>query len=113
MITKEEILQAVSELKMPKTWHSWLKLPEGHSFATWDIPEENFDGSDESAEYKRLTMRVTLFFRGNKEAADFETENRLEEQFRPAGRFSKVTGFDSDNNLFYTQYSFELCEFIN
>ena len=53
-----------------------------------------------------------LFYRESKQKSDFEGEKKFEAAAAGAGEFSCTMGYDSTNNLFYTQYVFDITEHI-
>lgn len=109
-MTKEEIIEAVKALNVRLTWHSYIDVPATRCFATWDIPQKSFDGADLVAWLVYFPLRITFFYREEKRDADFELEKSFESSVREAGRFTAESGYDSDRNLFYTQYEFNLTE---
>ena len=111
-MSKDEILQAVKDLGLRLEWHSYRALPSGHSFAVYDIPSKTFDGADEMAFQRHFPMTVTFFFRETKNEKDFLLESKFENAVRAAGSYSCTSGYDEQGDLFYTQYNFNLSEFM-
>lgn len=106
-MTKEEILAAAeTELQ----WHSYRAIPSKHFFGTYDISEKKFDGADLRAFYAHYRLDVTFFYKENKRIEDFEREARFENAVADCGEFSCDMGYDSGNDLFYTQYHFDIDE---
>lgn len=112
MISKSEILGALDLLKIKSKWHSFAQLPSERQFATWHIDSTTFGGSDEYAEYKKSTMRVTFFYKAVMQEKDFLLEDKFEQLVRAAGEFSKSCGYLSENDLFFSEYTFNLFEFL-
>lgn len=111
-MTKENILQIVKDLGLRLEWHSYRAVPSGHSFAVYNIPNKSFDGADEMAFQRHFPLNVTFFYREKKEDKDFLLEKSFENAVRAAGSYSCVSGYDEQGDLFYTQYTFELNEFM-
>lgn len=109
-MTKDEILAAAKALDVRLTWHSYIDVPAAHCFATWDIPSKSFNGADLIAWMVQYPLRVTFFYREEKQEEDFELEKQFEDAVRNTGEFTAESGYDSDRNLFYTQYEFNLTE---
>lgn len=108
-MTKEEILQAAgTELQ----WHSYRAVPGSHFFGTYDISEKKFDGADLRAFYVHYVLDVTFFYRESKRPEDFAREKKFEIAVADCGEFSCSMGYDSNNDLFYTQYHFDITEEI-
>ena len=93
-------------------WHSFIQIPNDHSFGTYHTPETVFDGPDMIAGEKWVYGDLFLFYKGDKTPADTETEFELEHRLRHAAKFKKICGFDDENMLFYTRYAFLCHEFI-
>ena len=111
-MTFEEILEAAKAVTKRMEWHSFRAVPGDHCFGTYNIPKKNFDGADKMAFYKHFPLDITFFYREGKLKSDFESEETFEQAVREAGEYSCVSGYDSEHNLFYTQYTFELTERI-
>lgn len=114
MSIKETVLNALDEMKIRHTWHSFKDVPNTHCFATYDIPERRFFGSDDVVFFCESKMFVTFFFRGDKTDSDFETEEKFERAVIESknGDFTSSSGYDSDNKLFFTTYNMEFTEQI-
>ena len=108
----EDILKIIKSLGLGLEWHSDRAVPNAHSFATYDIPNKTFDGADEMAFMRHYTLNVTFFYRDTKTAKDFENEKAFENAVRPMGSFTSTSDYDSSNGLFYTQYTFEINEYM-
>ncbi|UKI15960.1 MAG: hypothetical protein L6V87_09705 [Ruminococcus sp.] len=76
------------------------------------FPKRTFDGADEMAFYRHYPLEITFFYRESKQKSDFEGEKKFEAAAAGAGEFSCTMGYDSANNLFYTQYVFDITEHI-
>lgn len=96
--------------KIESAWHSFIQLPNAHCFATYDIPESDFGGADLMVTERLDTVKLFLFYKGGKTADDFTLETELEGDLRPAAEYTKISGFDSDNGLFYSCYQFRTRE---
>lgn len=103
----QEIKQILTDAGIEYRYHSWTTMPSDHVFATWFVPSEDFDGSDERAEYVRYTVEVYLYFRKYvSEDSDLELMEHLEQEFRGAAKYSKRSGYDSERDLFWSRYTF-------
>lgn len=111
-MTREEILEAVKALGFRLEWHSFRAVPSTHSFATWNIPSKDFGGADMMAFICRYPLNVTFFYRESKTPEDFKKESKFEKAVRAVGDFSCVMDYDSSEGLFYTQYTFNLNDFM-
>jgi len=107
-----DVLEFFTERDIKHCYHSWQTLPVDHTFATWFIPEERFDGHDLGAEYCDYTLAIYIYFKKYKDEGDFALENAFEEYVRPLGKYAKHCGYDSDYDYFRTQYTFELKEWF-
>lgn len=112
MQTLNDILDIVRSFKVRLEWHSYRAVPSAHCFATWNIPRSEFDGADEMVFQKHYPLEVTFFYRENKTEGDFSLENKFEQAVREAGDFTAVYDYDSERDLFYTQYVFRFTEDI-
>lgn len=110
MIMYNMVLDAVKALDLPTQWHSFVKISPDHAFVTYDTPVINFDGGDGYACFKYITMTVMLFFKDVKTNNDFETEKEFEDSVRFVGKFTKNSGYDNGNSLFYSTYTFDFGE---
>lgn len=110
---KNAYCDIMGEHKVPVAWHSFIQIPTSHCFGTYNIPQSVFDGADEYAMYKEETIELSLFYRGSKTESDFGIEEELEQALRPCGQFLKKTGYDSNNELFYSTYVIECHEFLD
>ena len=86
-MTFEEILAEAKKICGRMEWHYFRAVPGEHRFGTYNIPKKDFDGADEIAFYRHYPLEITFFYRESK-------------------------GYDSTNNLFYTQYVFDITEHI-
>ena len=111
-MSTEDILKVIKSLGLGLEWHSYRAVPNAHAFATWNIPNKTFDGADEMTFMRQYPLNVTFFYRENKTAKDFETEKAFENAVRPMGSFTSASDYDSSNGLFYTQYTFEMDEYM-
>lgn len=111
-MNKEDILQVIRNLGLRLEWHSYRAVPSGHRFAVWNIPNKNFDGADEMAFQRHFPLTVTFFYREKKDEKDFLLESQFENAVRAVGTFSCSSDYDEQNDLFYTQYNFNLSEFM-
>lgn len=109
-MTKEEILKAAEDIFGELQWHSFRAVPSRRFFGTYNIPEKKFDGADLCAFYVHCTLDVTFFYKENKRPEDFEREKKFENSVRRCGEYSCDLGYDSENNLFFTQYHFDICD---
>lgn len=112
MISKNEILNALDTLKIKSKWHSFAQLPSERQFATYFIDNTEFGGSDVCAEYKKYSMRVSFYYKTIMQEKDFLLEERFEQLVRAAGDFTKSCGYISENDLFFSEYTFNLFEFL-
>lgn len=110
MVTSEEILGICKEFKMPFRWHSYRAVPSNHFFGTYNISGKKFDGADLCAFYKHYTLDITFFYRESKNPEDFKREKEFENAVRECGEYSCDMGYDSGNDLFFSQYHFEINE---
>ena len=88
-MTFEEILAEAKKICGRMEWHSFRAVPGEHRFGTYNIPKKE-----------------------SKQKSDFEGEKKFEAAAAGAGEFSCTMGYDSTNNLFYTQYVFDITEHI-
>lgn len=108
-----EIISILDALHIPYRMHSWTTMPQDHVFATWFVPEEEFDGHDLRAEYFRYTVEVYLYFRKYTNGDDQELMESFEQECRGAGHYLKRSGYDNDKDLFWARYEFEFTELFN
>lgn len=108
----KEILNIVAELGIKLEWHSYRAVPNLHRFAVWNIPNKSFYGADGMAFFVRCPLQITFFYRESKSDADFTLEAKFESAVREMGEYSCTSDYDSANNLFYTQYTFNIDEEI-
>lgn len=111
-MTLDEILAEAKKICGRCEWHSFRAVPNAHRFGTWNIPKKEFDGADERAFFRHYPLEITIFYRESKQKDDFKGETVFEAAVAGAGEFSCTMGYDSTNNLFYTQYIFEITEEI-
>ena len=111
-MTFEEILAEAKKICGRMEWHSFRAVPGENRFGTYNIPKKDFDGADEMAFYRHYPLEITFFYRESKQKGDFEGEKKFEAAAAGAGEFSCTMGYDSTNNLFYTQYVFDITEHI-
>ncbi|MCM1579641.1 MAG: hypothetical protein NC078_12680 [Ruminococcus sp.] len=112
-MTKEEILKAAEDiLGEPLQWHSYRAVPSRRVFGTYNVSGKKFDGADLRAFYVHYVLDVVFFYKENKRTEDFEREKKFENAVLDCGEFSCDMGYDSENNLFYTQYHFDIDEEI-
>ena len=107
-----QILEILDDLKVRYKYHSWTNTPSDHCFATWFIPSESFDGADNMAMYENYKVNIAFYYRDTKKDADFVQERTFEEACRGAGTFSKSNGYDANNDLFTTVYTFNFKQFL-
>jgi len=93
-------------------WHSFIQVPNVHRFGTYHVPETNFDGPDEICGEKWEYGDIFLFYKDAKTADDTALEEELEHDLRFAAKFRKTCGFDDEQGLFYSRYSFLCHEFL-
>ena len=109
----DQIRDILDSLNIPHQWHSFLTVPNSvRRFATYYIPSMSFDGDDLRAQYFDYTLDVHIFTRKYFKDEDMEWEEGLEELFRDYGRFTKNSGYDSENELFISTYHFNFKEFF-
>lgn len=106
----DEVLNTLKAFNLPITWHSFVKIPPEHAFVTYDTPSVNFEGGDNFACFKYVNMTVRFFFKDVKTNNDFEIEKQFEDNVRFMGKFTKSSGYDSGNGLFYSTYTFDFGE---
>lgn len=106
----DKILSAADNLNLPAAWHSFVKLPPEHAFITYDIPNAEFSGGDDYMCFRLVTMTVSFFYKDVKTNNDFEIEKEFEDSVRFMGKFTKNSGYDNGNSLFYSTYTFNFGE---
>lgn len=106
-----QVLEILDDMSIPYRYHSWLNIPSAHCFATWFVPSEKFDGSDMLAMYEDYVVEIAFYYKDKKTDADFANERAFENECRGAGRYSKSNGYNSENALFTTLYTFTFKEF--
>ncbi len=111
MMSYEELrnifVNILDEKKIKHAWHSFIQLPQGHSFGTYSITESKFDGADDMAMYRHDTISIGLFYRDYKSDGDNALEEDFEEKVRSAENYDKRIYYDSDNELFCSVYTFK------
>lgn len=102
----KELLDILTGLEIKHIRHSFTTMPADHRFATWFIPNMNFEGHDLRAEYYRYKVEIHLFFRKYMDDTDIAVEEEFEEQCRDAGSFVKFSGYDNEKDIFWSRYEF-------
>lgn len=92
-------------------YHSFINIPAAHCFATWFVPSVSFDGADLMASEKNIVLEIHFFYKKYYSDADIQQEEDFEEAVKKCGRFQKSCGYDNNNELFFTTYTFSLHEF--
>lgn len=107
----DELIQIYSafcgENNVQYTYHSFIQIPQSaHRFSTYNIERSNYYGADLIALMRDDTITVSFFFKDGKNTEDFKLENDFDKAIRGMGEFTKATGYDSTNNLFFSEYTF-------
>ena len=111
LITKEDILGAASTaFGVTPRWFAFLAMPKGHTCVTYREHNAEFFGADYNATRKRYDLEVRIFYREDMLDTDRVAEAVFEDLVRNAGSFTKDTGYNSDEKLFYTLYTFQIEE---
>lgn len=113
MFSTETIFDGLRTLDIPVEWHSFIELPKSHAFATYNFPDVEFDGGDDYAMHKWIKAEVHLFFKKAKTPEDFALEEKFENAVRTAGKYTRESGYDSENGLFISKYTFNYGEPID
>lgn len=114
MFDIDTVKGALEALGIPYTWHSYIAVPPSHCFATYDTPSVRWEGGDDIAPVRFTSVQAVIFYSASKTAEDFQTEERFEAAVMCCEGFRKRSGYDSTNNLFYSEYTFnEYGEVLN
>lgn len=111
MMTRAELLAAADKTGLAKRFHSWAQLPKDHAFGTWHIPQTDFSGSDDQVEMRSYQLIITFWYQDMITDADIEKEEEFEGNVRAAGRYSKLSDYDTESRLYYSRYTFDITEF--
>ena len=113
MMSRNEILSVLDELKVKYKRIIWKQIPGISCFATWSVPNTSFSGNDEFAEYKKYTLMIRIFYKSEvKDDEAEQLEKAFEDAVRPAAEFSKRSDFDDVHDLLYSEYTFQITEFF-
>ncbi len=107
----EDIKEILTELGLEYRYFKWSTIPQAHRFATYHVPAESFDGSDECVEYCDYKVVVYIWFHDFMNEDDAALLESFEQDVRGAGRYKKQSGYDSERELLYSRYEFDFKAF--
>ena len=110
-LTKQEILDTATRVfgKEPR-WFAFLAMPKAHKCLTYREHDMEFFGADYYATRKNYDLELRVFYREDMLPEDRDMERAFESAVRNAGSFTKDTGYNADEKMFYTLYTFNVEE---
>lgn len=111
LLSEEDILSIAERAfgKKPQ-WFAFMAMPKTHTCVTYREHDTDFYGADHIALRKNYDLEVRIFYREDMLPADRQAELVFEDAVRNAGTFAKDTGYNADEKMFYTLYTFNIDE---
>lgn len=102
----EAVLDILKEHGIKTIEDGYVTLPKEHFFSSWRRVQKRAEGSDGYALYWRVTYELRLCYRDKKTDEDKFTEKLLESMFRELENLDCKYGYNSEDKLDITVYSF-------
>ena len=102
----ELVLSTLEKCGIQTIEDGYVTLPQEHCFSSWRRTRKKAEGSDGYALYWRVTYELRVCFRDGKTNRDKLTEEFLENEFRELDDLECTYGYNSDDKLDITIYTF-------
>lgn len=102
----ELVLEILKEHGIPTVEDGYVTLPQEHRFSSWRKSHKKAEGSDGYALYWRVTYELRICYRDGKTKQDNLMEKLLENEFRELDDLECTYGYNSDDKLDITIYTF-------
>lgn len=106
----ETVLNILKEHGIKTIEDGYVTLPKEHCFSSWRIAGKKAEGADGYALYWRVTYELRICYKDGKTKQDKIKEKLLENAFRELENLECKYGYNSEDKLDITIYSFTSIE---